>query len=129
MNNICVDDFEHPEFYVAERRKARKEHKCSECGRIIQKGETYEYVSGKWDGNIMHYKTCADCLSIRDAMFCEGWAHSGLYDDLWDYLRESDVLPENSLESLTERAQEKVMGMISKIKEDKEKSFDNLSMI
>jgi hypothetical protein len=63
--------------------KARKDHKCCECGDIIKKGDIYEYVSGKWEGEFDTYKTCMICSRIRKD-YCApfGW----LRDDLWDCL-------------------------------------------
>ncbi len=46
-------------------RKARKAHKCDECGLAIQPGTVYEYVSGIWDGEPSHYKTCEGCQILR----------------------------------------------------------------
>ena len=83
MNCSCVyvegdcpsDGFYHASFYVA-----RKEHKCDECKRIIRPGEKYEKVVAKYDG-FQVFKTCPDCLSLRDAFFCEGYVHTCLWDD------------------------------------------------
>ena len=59
------------EFYSESLVRARKAHKCCECGRSIAPGETYERVSGKWGGAIDTYKTCPHCLEVR-----------GMYDDV-----------------------------------------------
>lgn len=37
------------EFYCEKFVKARKPHKCCETGRMIQPGEMYWRISGKWD--------------------------------------------------------------------------------
>ena len=50
--------------------KARKEHKCTNCGREISKHEYYETIKSVEDGKIYTYKTCQDCLSIRNEFFC-----------------------------------------------------------
>ena len=49
------------EFYSVKIVKARKKHKCYECGHIIEIGESYEYATGKWDGDFDVFKTCDDC--------------------------------------------------------------------
>lgn len=81
----CYCDYELPQFYVAEVRTARKQHKCSECGRLIAEGERYEHVRGKWDGDMGTFKTCPRCLSLREWVkahvpcFCSG--HGSIVED------------------------------------------------
>lgn len=70
------------------RRKARKEHECSECRRVIRRGETYEEHSGLWDGGWETFRWCAHCAAavkvvekaVEDFCFC--------YSALWDELVE-----------------------------------------
>lgn len=57
---------EAPSVYADERRKARKPHRCCECGGVIESGETYQHFSGIWDGKAARYKTCPDCVDLRD---------------------------------------------------------------
>lgn len=61
----CYCDYEHPEFYRQREVKARKLHRCHECGCDIRAGEHYEAFTGKWDGIILKYSTCARCLAFR----------------------------------------------------------------
>jgi hypothetical protein len=79
---ILVDSYDSPAFYNAQRRKARKDHICDECGCTITPGNVYENATGKWDGCLDTFKCCSDCLSIRDSFFCDGYLHGGL----WEYL-------------------------------------------
>lgn len=65
--------------------KARKEHKCCECGETIKKGETHEVASALWDGDWGTYRTCAICRTIRNA-YCCTWYYGGLRETLWEYL-------------------------------------------
>ena len=83
---IWVDDYVVPEFYSSVIRKSKKEHTCCECGRVISSNEQYENVYGKWDGNIEEFKTCCDCLSIRNAMFCDGVVHGSIIEDLRNHI-------------------------------------------
>lgn len=62
------DDGEMPEFYHERMCKARQEHKCCECGEPIKRGSRFQYATGKWDGKIEAYKTCAYCAALRDAL-------------------------------------------------------------
>jgi hypothetical protein len=61
----CYCDYDPPDFYHAEIRKARKPHKCVECSGVIAASEHYEHVRGKWDGGLDSFDTCQRCLDIR----------------------------------------------------------------
>ncbi len=64
--------------------RARKAHRCSECGAPIAAGERHEKVSAIWDGRIgwETIRTCLPCADIRDTLFCDGWIHGQIWDDL-----------------------------------------------
>lgn len=79
----CNIDYEPPEFFNDRIMRARKEHKCCECGEAICIGEKYEYITGKWDGNFDTFKTCLPCSRIRKQYGC---ALGSLRDDLWECL-------------------------------------------
>lgn len=53
-----------PRLVTVTRPKARKTHKCCECGSEILPGETYEKVVGLWD-DFQTYKTCLFCAGVR----------------------------------------------------------------
>ena len=117
---IYVDDYDTADFHKSVKRKAIKEHKCCECGRTIERGEIYEYVSAKYDGRIDTFKTCLDCLSIRDVFFCNGWLYEGMKEALWEHLLEMSFgeIPEDCIAELTPGGQALVCGMIEEIWED-----------
>jgi len=48
------------------RQKARKEHKCCECGNKIHAGNYYFRISILFDGEWSHYKQCENCNEIFD---------------------------------------------------------------
>lgn len=62
---------ETPEAFNSITRKARKSHKCCECGSEIAKGGQYQYSSGIWNGEPGSYKQCLNCHEImtRAAIF------------------------------------------------------------
>lgn len=68
-------------------RRARKPHKCCECGGIIKPGERYEHASGVWEWGPDSYKTCADCVYLwgESTQQCgEGYrVHFGLEEHLY----------------------------------------------
>lgn len=57
-------DGDSAEFYVETTVKARRKHKCYECNEVINAGERYQRVSGKWDGTIEVYRFCLPCWEI-----------------------------------------------------------------
>jgi len=82
---ICIVDYdwEPTDFYHAEDVRARKPHKCTECGRTIRPGEIYERATGKYsDGGIWHVKTCTSCVRIRDSIFTCGFIHGDLWGEI-----------------------------------------------
>jgi len=113
-----MDHDEGPEVCSETRPKARKEHRCCECRRIIKKGEQYNNTSGLWDGGWDTYKTCTDCESIRDALFC-----SFIYETLWGQLSETfsdspEVPSAECMMKLTKPARDKVCDLIEKYWEE-----------
>ena len=69
------------------KRKARKEHKCSECGRKIRIGERYLYETTLFDGEIEYHKTCAHCQVCRAWLTsnCGGWLYGGIEEDIMEH--------------------------------------------
>jgi hypothetical protein len=116
MKCACVyveDDGDSPDFFNAKIFKAKKAHKCTECRRAITPGEEYEYVSGKWEGRFEAYKTCQDCLSIRNEFFCDGYSFGDLRSDLTDYIWGANGdIPESCLSALTPAARDMVCEII-----------------
>lgn len=100
--------------------RARKAHKCCECGREIQRGETYESNKGCWDGQIEVYKTCSDCLSVRDEFFCDGWEFECIWDYMANHIKDmGDQLPWSGIANLTPAARDKVCELIEQNWEEK----------
>jgi hypothetical protein len=65
-------------------RKARKPHKCSECGRIIAKGEEYREHSGLWrDGGWSTYRWCGHCQAAQKIVAERTNEHCWCYEQLW----------------------------------------------
>lgn len=81
----CYCDYEPAEFFQSSKPRARKEHRCYECGGRILPGEQYEYVVGKWSGDFSSFKTCERCHDIRkwveNNVPCACWAYGNLDED------------------------------------------------
>ena len=81
-----------PETYRLSRPRAKREHKCCECGGTIRAGETYRSFWGVWDGEAKTYKTCADCEDLH--AWCEDdggelcTTFGNLHTDVLDYMHE-----------------------------------------
>ena len=73
------------EFYTATKPKARKQHKCDLCGKIIEPGEKYSCFSGKYDGEMFTTKHCLPCNNIVNA-YCDKCEHGGWADDDCEYI-------------------------------------------
>lgn len=93
MSYDCSCDYDQPEFYHEELRKARKPHKCEECSGTIIVGELYEHVRGKWDGYVDSFKTCQRCRDIRqwvkNNVPCLCWAHGNAIADCKEAITEA----------------------------------------
>lgn len=120
---IVVDDYDPPDFYQKQVVCARKAHKCCECERQIEPKEQYESATGKWESHLTCFKTCADCLSVRNALFCKGYLHGGMWETVWEHLFDLDgVIESTCLEGMTEAGRLQVIEKIDELWEDDDES-------
>ncbi|AWI90240.1 hypothetical protein C0214_19455 [Methylobacterium sp. DM1] len=93
MSYACYCDYDAPEFYRVEIRKARKSFRCEECGGPIKPGEKYEFVAGSWDHYVSQFRTCERCHDIRvwvkNNVPCFCWAHGNMVDDAREAVSEA----------------------------------------
>lgn len=85
------DDY--PEFVSESIRRARKQYRCCDCGGLILPGERYENTAGKWDGDLLTFRTCAACLDGPRRFFsftCGSWTYGGMVERLYDGLCDAD---------------------------------------
>ncbi len=55
-------DYDSNRVWREQLRRARKEHRCGECGHAIKSGDRYHYGSGiSADGDAFDLKWCATC--------------------------------------------------------------------
>ncbi len=97
--------------------RGRKRHLCNECQCWLDKGEQHEMFSGAIDGHWVTYRTCMDCISARDAFFCNGWYWTMIWEDIRDHLEWTDI-DLCCLEKLTPVARAKVVDIIDEGLED-----------
>lgn len=64
-------------------RVARSTHKCAECARIIDPGESYYIEVYRFDGRFTRHKTCAHCMVVRGWLEdeCGGWLYGDVEGD------------------------------------------------
>jgi hypothetical protein len=83
-----------PSAFRSVARKARKAHKCCECGEVINIGDQYQYSSGIWDGEPDDFKQCLNCGVIFEAVTkadYEPYSDCGpCFGQLKNYLLDSD---------------------------------------
>jgi len=105
-------DGEKPECFSGQDVVARKVRVCCECNNEISVGEKYRNESGKWNGEFETYKTCLDCLSLRETFFCS-YEYGRMYEALDEYLMDNggEVFTDD-LSTLTDTARQILFGMI-----------------
>ncbi len=69
MSLMCgCDPDSYPEIFRVAYLKARKPHKCEDCGKTIQQGEEYEYSFQVYEGDASSTKSCLACAGIRESL-------------------------------------------------------------
>jgi len=89
----CVCDYDPPEFATVRNIKAaRKQQRCTECGCIIQPGEPYHCITGKWEGWMNTFKHCQRCREliafVQASIPCFCWAYDNVFEDARECARE-----------------------------------------
>lgn len=63
--------------------RARKPHKCGECGHTINSRQRYEAIAEVFDGEFGTHKTCIPCRDVRESLFPHGgWAFGNVWPDI-----------------------------------------------
>lgn len=66
-------------------RKARKAHRCDECGDAVKAGDRYLFSSGIADHEPWSFKSCLLCAEIRKHFACgRGQSLGTMWDELSD---------------------------------------------
>lgn len=79
---MCNCDYDPPTFYESRTVRARKPHRCCECLRTIEKGESHEYAKGLWHGRFKNFRTCQTCLAIVKAAEVSCYCFGLLMDEI-----------------------------------------------
>lgn len=85
MTSCYCDDEAPPIFYRMKTHVAKVEHRCDECHGTISKGQSYERVSGMWADQFDEFKTCQNCINLRDFVKahvpCMCWSHGSMREE------------------------------------------------
>jgi hypothetical protein len=114
MECACIDacDGDLSTMLLDKKVTARKQHKCCECRRVIERGETYRKESALYDGSVTTYKTCIDCSSIRDAFVCS-WYWGEILEAVENTITDNYCdISESGIASLTPAARDRICEMV-----------------
>lgn len=67
---------------------ARLPHRCSECRRTIERGESYHREAYVFEGIFHVHKTCAHCMVVRHWLSdeCGGWLYGAVEEDAREHV-------------------------------------------
>ena len=105
---VNVDNDDWGEDCKEEMVKAWMPKKCSECFRVIPILELHELAVGTWEGREQIFRTCMDCVTVREAMFPNGWSFTQIWEDIWEHVYDSCSIPEDCLAKLTPYGRERL---------------------
>ena len=115
MKCSCQIEIDHDEesemIFEKDLTICENQQRCCECGIGLLPGTSYRKEIAKYDYEAHTYRTCIDCLSIRDNLFC-GWTWTCLLDDLWEEIEDGEDIPESCMATLTIPARERVCEII-----------------
>ncbi len=85
-----IDNSDGCEFLSQSRHRARVQHKCCECRRTIEPGESYERFFGKAEGDTFGGSVCRHCIAVREWLVkvCGGYLFEGVMEDLEEHIGE-----------------------------------------
>ena len=89
----------------------KNQQRCCECGVELSIGDQYRKEIALHDYEAHTYRTCLDCISIRDNLFC-GWTWTCLLDDLREEIEDGEDIPESCMAALTANARARTCKII-----------------
>lgn len=86
MGSCSCDDADVVTVLKSKTVKARKQHKCYECGKVINPGDQYHYLAGVSCGDMYRQHTCLFCRHVFEDLMSMGYCvHFG---GLWETVGE-----------------------------------------
>lgn len=93
---MCMVDYADEMYRIWRKRevRARQSYKCIECGRDIEKGETYQLASGLHSEGWDTWHTCLHCAWAAEWLLseCNGYLHAGVRENLEEHWTEDPLL-------------------------------------
>lgn len=81
MGSCSCEDGEPLDILSQQIIRARKSHRCFECGREIHAGDQYEKIKGVDCDGHSTFKTCLFCARVRDDLVSMNYCV--MYGGLW----------------------------------------------
>jgi len=104
-----------PLYRKTEEPIAESKHVCCECKEIIEVGEKYRKEKIGWGGAFseISFRTCVNCVSIRDTFFCRGWYYKRMFKYLEEHIHNMNgEISEDYIAKLIPEARDNVCEMI-----------------
>lgn len=86
---MCMIDYsDGNDWYADSWPKARKSHKCIDCGRAIEVGERYLRAACGGDGSVTTQIQCAHCNGAAELLqkYCHGFVFGSVQEDLEEHI-------------------------------------------
>jgi hypothetical protein len=88
---------------------------CDECAEAIISTDPYEFVWYEYEGDFDTAITCASCLALREAFFCDGYYYGGLMESLSEHVTEcvcEGQIPYDAIAKLPPKARARICDMV-----------------
>ena len=81
---MCMDHDGNATVLHSRQQRAKINHKCRECRRVIEAGEVYTTERVLFDGSMWTHKVCAHCVEVRGYLgeHCGGWVYDAIEEDI-----------------------------------------------
>lgn len=97
-----IDGCDPNELSFSAKRRARKEHKCSECRRTILPGESYQLNKALFDGCWNVNKVCSHCQVATEWLIlnCHGYVTDMVREDIQEHIDEYRTVYKHTIRPL-----------------------------
>ena len=94
--------------------------RCRECGKFFRPLEKHEKIRIQWyDKKPEEYRTCVDCVSVREKFFCEGYFFTRIWEDIQEHISEMDgVIDSSCIVDLPKRGRDMLCDRIEQYWDD-----------
>lgn len=86
MGSCSCEDAEAVTVLKSTTCRARKPHRCYECGATINPGDHYHYLVGVCEGDMLTQRSCSFCRRVFEDV--QGMGYCVLFGGLWETVGE-----------------------------------------